>query len=102
MLPANRHADHDVAHQGRHIAIANREVAGACRILEESRRPAPVELHAGDTLSHPPERCTNVHATLDLIVEGGVAAVKIGIATEISADEWRRIPVRDGAVWSSR
>ena len=78
-LPANRYAQHQISHERRHVAVAEREVAGARRVLEEIRRPAPVELEPGDTVAHPAERCTQVDPTFDFILEVVVAAMKLAL-----------------------
>ena len=91
-LTANRCADQHVGHQGRDVAIPELEVARSDRVFEEVRRPTEVSLEPDNTVAHPAQRCAEVEAALELVVEV-VELAEAGVAAEIGAQKRRKQPV---------
>ena len=76
-LATDRNPDDDVAHQGRHGAVADEVDVGVVFIEEELGRVAEVDFEPGDPCPHPGERATPAELAVDALVEVDVVQVSV-------------------------
>ena len=88
-LPGRR-AEQHVAHERRHVAVTELEVAIARGVFEEVRRVAEVNFETDD-LRVPAERGAEIHAPLDFVIAIREVA-EVGGTAKVAADKRREEP----------